>query len=150
MQQSRFSCMFSADNYLASAWQPIHCSFADHLLMNKNGYPLLIYSVSYFLCPIGSDCLCNFHDCGQSTPPRYPPRNAALGSGLIIHWYPLKRPYQSIVFCGCSRRKINMEPENTPGKGKASSKPSFSGSMLIFGGVLFLLTGLWLFSLMGI
>ena len=28
-----------------------------------------------------------------------------------------------------------MEPENTPGKGKTFSKPSFSGSMLIFGGV---------------
>ena len=29
-----------------------------------------------------------------------------------------------------------MEPEKyTPGEGKTSSKPSFSGSMLIFGGV---------------
>ena len=37
-------------------------------------------------------------------------------------------------------RKINMEPENTPlekdGKGTSSSKPSFSGTMLIFRGVL--------------
>ena len=33
-------------------------------------------------------------------------------------------------------RKINMEPENIPlEKEKSSSKPSFSGSMLIFGGV---------------
>ena len=48
---------------------------------------------------------------------------------------------QDCLFCGCSRRKINMEPENTPGKGKSSSKPSYSGSILIFGGVLFLLTG---------
>ena len=32
--------------------------------------------------------------------------------------------------------KINMEPENIPlEKGKSSSKPSFSGSILIFGGV---------------
>ena len=34
---------------------------------------------------------------------------------------------------------MNMEPGNTmeytPGKGKSSSKPSFWGSMLIFGGV---------------
>ena len=34
-------------------------------------------------------------------------------------------------------RKINMEPENTPlEKAKSSSKPSFSGSMLIFRGVV--------------
>ena len=32
--------------------------------------------------------------------------------------------------------KINMEPENKPlGKGETSSKPSFSGSILILGGV---------------
>ena len=31
---------------------------------------------------------------------------------------------------------MNIEPENTtPGKGRSSSKPSFSGSMLNFGGV---------------
>ena len=36
----------------------------------------------------------------------------------------------------CAPRKINMEPENTPlGGGKSSSKPSFSGSMLISAGV---------------
>ncbi len=35
-------------------------------------------------------------------------------------------------------RKINMEPENrpTPVKGKSSSKPLCSGSMLIFRGVV--------------
>ena len=33
-------------------------------------------------------------------------------------------------------RKINMEPDNTPlENGKLSSKPLFSGSMLILGGV---------------
>ena len=33
-------------------------------------------------------------------------------------------------------RKSNMEPENTPGKGKTCSEPLFSGVMLIFRGVI--------------
>ena len=33
-------------------------------------------------------------------------------------------------------RKTNMEPENGPGKGDSFWKPSFSGSMLVFGGVM--------------
>ena len=50
----------------------------------------------------------------------------------------LSKRQKSRRWWGPTPRKINMEHENTPlDKGKSSSKPSFSGSMLIFQGVSF-------------
>ena len=48
-------------------------------------------------------------------------------------WPTIHHPFQELCF---TPRKTNMEPENEPpGRGDSYYKPSFSGSMLVFGGV---------------
>ena len=44
----------------------------------------------------------------QPPLPRYPPRNKALRSGLMIHWFPLIRPYQSLISEGGMSGGVGM------------------------------------------